>query len=300
MGKIREIKGRMKAVANIRRITKTMQMIATARFQASQRRAMAAQPYTMKISELVSELGGAGSGTVADHPLLRVPDPAKGRDLLLVLTSNRGLCGGYNASILRTAAAFLRQAPDQQVDLEVIGKKGLGYFKFARVPVAQFHDQFTDTPDAQEVESLAARYMTLFTEGQYDTIRVVYMAYYSTSRQSPQVLSLLPMRPPSQSDTKGSTKQEPSRHGADVTYDFLPPPDQLLNELLPIAVKNQLRQCFNEAVVGEHIARMVAMKSATDSAGKMGKDLTRQYNRARQAAITTELSEIIAGSAALQ
>lgn len=301
MGKIREIKGRMKAVANIRRITKTMQMIATARFQASQRRAKATQPYTRKIAELVRELDGAGGEESAiNHPLLRSPDPATGRQLLLVLTSNRGLCGGYNANILRNAMAFLRQATDQQIDLEVVGKKGLGYFKFAGIPVTQFHDQLTDTPDAQQVASMADRFMALFTEGKYDTVRVVYMAYYSTSRQSPQVLSLLPMQQPTGSDADVVAKQNSVGSGAEVVYDFLPPPSELIDELLPIAVKNQLRQCFNEAAVGEHIARMVAMKSATDSAGKMGKDLTRQYNRARQAEITTELSEIIAGSAALK
>jgi len=305
MGTIREIKGRLKAVANIKRITKTMQMIATARFQASQRRAMAAQPYTRKIAELVGELGGDGSGqAAADHPLLRAAEPLTGRQLILVLTSNRGLCGGYNANILRTSVAVLREHKDQQIDLEVVGKKALGYFKFTGVPVAQYHSQFTDTPDAQEVESLAERYMAMFTEGTYDAVRVIYMSYQSTSRQSPEVLSLLPMEKPQkptdavETGSQGSTSSNSS--GGLPSYDFLPPPDQLINELLPIAVKNQLRQCFNESAVSEHIARMVAMKSATDSAGKMSKNLTRQFNRARQAAITTELSEIIAGSAALK
>ena len=291
MGKSREIKDRMKAVGNIRRITKTMQMIATARFQASQRRATAAQPYTRKITQLVGELGAVGGG--ADHPLLQRPETPVGRQLLLVITSNRGLCGGYNANLLRQAVAFLTSGTDQQIDLEVVGKKGLAYFKFSGTSVKAFHGHLTDPPDPQAVQQLADRYMQAFTDRVYDAVRVVYMALHSVARQSPHVLSLLPMVPPAGGDGVVRSK-------AEVVYDFSPPPGELLNELLPIAVRNQLMQCFNEAAVGEHIARMVAMKSATDNAGKMGKELGRQYNRARQTAITTELSEIIAGSTALK
>ena len=305
----------MKAVSNIQRITKTMQMIATARFQASQRRATEAKPYTEKIAELVRELAGAaaadgdgsGGGSQAsprtDHPLLRAPHPAVGRRLLLVLTSNRGLCGGYNASVLRTAAAFLRDASGQKTDLELVGKKGLAYFKFAGLRVAEFHSHFTDTPAYEQVERLASRFMDRFIEGKYDSVYVAYMAFESISRQKPNVLELLPLRAPG----SGQDQPAPGRggssgggSGAGATYEFSPPPQQLLDELLPVTVKTQLFQCFNEAAVSEHIARMVAMKSATDAAGKMRKSLTRQFNRARQTAITTELSEIIGGAAALQ
>ncbi len=303
MPNTREIKGRIKAVGNIKRITKTMQMIATAKFQASQKRATAAQPYTRKIAELVGELAGAGAA--ADHPLLRSPGPAVGRRLLLVLTSNRGLCGGYNAGVLRMATAFMRDQGDQRVDLEVVGKKGLAYFRFGGVEVGQFHSQFTDKPAYDQVEHLAQRYMDAFVAGEYDAVHVVYMAFHSASRQSPMILPLLPLQGLAGGNegsdvSEGSDTDTSGGVTASVTYDFSPDPEGLLRELLPITVKNQLFQCFNEAAVGEHVARMIAMKSATDSAGKMGKGLTRQFNRARQAAITTELSEIIAGSAALK
>ena len=298
MGKGREIKGRMKAVGNIQRITKTMQMIATAKFQASQRRATAAQPYARKITELVSELGAAGGAV--EHPLLQSPDPAVGRHLLLVLTSNRGLCGGYNANVLRTAVGFIQQQEDQVIDFEVVGKKGLAYCKFSGIEVAAFHSEITDTPTYESVERLGDRYMQAFKDGQYDTLHVVYMAFHSAARQTPMTLPLLPLRGLNESEKK--TSESSAQHDSPMTeviYDFSPQPNQLLDELLPIAFKTQLLQCFNEAVVSEHVARMVAMKSATDNAGKMGKELSRSYNRARQAAITTELSEIIAGSAAL-
>jgi F-type H+-transporting ATPase subunit gamma len=303
MAKTREIKGRMKAVGNIRRITRTMQLIATARFQTSQRRATAAKPYAHKIAELVGELArvaAASAGGSLDHPLLRAPTPARNRQLLLVLTSNRGLCGGYNANLLRTANAFLRETAGQQIDLEVVGKKGNAYFRYTKTPVAAFHSHFTDDPAYAEVERLADRYIQTFTDGVYDAVRVVYMAFQSAARQSPAILPLLPLQNPLDAARQSAQTPGSLQPSSETWYDLSPTPAQLLSELLPIAVKTQLLQCFNEAAVGEHIARMVAMKSATDSATKMGRELTRRYNRARQAAITTELSEIIGGSAALE
>jgi F-type H+-transporting ATPase subunit gamma len=141
------------------------------------------------------------------------------------------------------------------------------------------------------VQRLAESYMQRFSEGQYDSVSVVSMEFQSMAKQAPRVLQILPLRRPDAGNTQKAAAQ--------VDYDFSPEPERLLNELLPITVKTQLFQCFNEAAVSEHIARMVAMKSATDAATKMGKNLTRKFNRARQAAITTELSEIIAGAAAL-
>ena len=309
MAKTREIKGRMKAVANIRRITKTMQLIATARFQASQKRAVAAQPYTRKIAELVGEvattLRAAGEGAAGvTHPLLTPPSPAVNRQLVLIITSNRGLCGGYNASLLRTAVAHLRelrgQTPAPHVDIDVVGKKGLAFLKFTRHEIHAHLAQFTDKPDYAAVDALAEQYMKAFTGGEYDAVKVVYMRFISTARQSPTVLTLLPLQPPEVKDAGAAAAGVAGKAESAADYDFSPDPASLLAELLPVTVKTQLFQCFNEAVVSEQVARMVAMKAATDAAGKMGKQLTRQYNRARQTAITTELSEIISGAAALE
>ncbi len=318
MAKSREIKRRIKAVGNIRRITKTMQMIATARFQTAQRRATASKPYSGKIAELVAELakaasssGGSGEAGGITHPLLGSNRPPVNRQLVLVITSNRGLCGGYNANMLRTAAHFLRENATGQIDLEVVGKKGLAYFKFVGREVNTFHAQFGDTPSYEEVKKLADKYMAAYAAGQYDSVNVIYMSFISMSRQVPRVLKLLPLDNPAVTGESGASggsgssgasggSEGKAKPAAAVQYDFTPDPATLLNELLPITVETQLFQCFNEAVVGEQIARMVAMKAATDSAGKMGKELSRRYNRARQAAITTELSEIIAGAASLE
>jgi F-type H+-transporting ATPase subunit gamma len=296
MARTREIKGRIKAVGNIQRITKTMQMIATARFQAAQRRAVASQPYTRRIAALVQELAASLDGdTQITHPLMQAPTPASGRRLVLVITSNRGLCGGYNASLLRTAAQALRGQAGQETVLEVVGKKGTAYFKFSGRPVAAFHSQFADKPAYEEVEKLALRYMDEFTRGRFDAVQVVYMSFLSMARQAPAVLTLLPLRGLAAGQTPAA--KEPAK--SKPIYDFTPGAKELLDELLPVTVKTQLFQCFNEAAVGEQIARMVAMKSATDAAGKMKKLLTRKYNRARQTAITTELTEIIGGAAGL-
>ncbi len=297
MPKTREIRGRIRAVTNIQRITKTMQMIATARFQAAQRRATASKPFAQHIARMVGQLAqtlaSAGGGDAQlSHPLLQSPQPPVGKNCILVLTSNRGLCGGYNANILRTSIATLKKITG--ADVEIVGKKGVGYCKFNRIPVAAVHTQFTDRPTYEQVEALAQRYMDLFTAGKYDSIQVVFMSFISMSRQTPQVLQLLPLRPPTAQAS--GTKADATTNSQ---YDFYPSPDQLLNELLPITVKTTLFQCFNEAVVSEQIARMVAMKSATDAAKKMKGSLTRKYNRARQTAITTELMEVISGAASV-
>ncbi len=301
MAKTREIKGRMRAVGNIQRITKTMQMIATARYQALQRRATQAQAYRRKLAEVMGELA-ASVGDEASHPLLTPPSRATGRELVLVVTSNRGLAGAYNANILREASRYFRSITDKEIDLEVVGKKGMGFFRFSGRQVSKAHTQFTDTPKYADAEALAQRYMDEFAQGRYDAVRVVYMQFLSISKQVPEVMTLLPMEPPGVEGVQGQGARGPgaSESSAPSPYEFTPSAEDLLAELVPMAVKTRLFGAFNEAVVSEQLARMVAMKAATDAAGKMRKDLSRRFNRARQAAITTELTEIIGGTAALE
>jgi F-type H+-transporting ATPase subunit gamma len=292
MAKMREIKGRIRAVGNIQRITKTMQMIATARFQAAVRRASASRPYAEEIDRLAAHLGAA-AGSI-DHPLLRQPGASGGRELLLVITSNRGLCGAYNSNVLRTASDYVRCREAHSTDIEVVGKKGQAYFRFKQVPVMAYHSQFSDRPEFSEVQALADDYIRRFGEGVYSAVKVVHMAFETVARQQPAVLTLLPLARPSGEGQGGGV---PQREG--VQYDFSPDPAQMMAELLPMTAKVRLLQAFNQAVVGEQVARMRAMRSATDAAGDMRRRLSRQFNRARQTAITTELSEIIGGSAAL-
>ena len=289
---IREIKGRIKAVGNIQRITKTMQLIASARFQKLQKRATEAQAYTRKVSEVVGEVASSLGGEDVNLPLATPPAKPVGRELLLILSASRGFCGAYNANVMRPAVKHIRDLGADKVDTEVVGKKGVALMKFSRLEVDTFHAHIGDTPAYEDVQALAQRYMDEFIAGKYDAVRVAYMRFISMSKQTPEVMTLLPLEPPK--------PEEGAAVSAGANYEFSPNAEELLGELLPITVKSSLYQAFNEAAVSEQLARMVAMKSATDAAGKVGKTLKRQFNRARQAAITTELSEIIAGAAALE
>jgi len=296
MAKTREIKRRMKAVSNIERITKTMQMIATARFQAALRVVTQSQAYAQKIRELVGELAAAQGGEEGSvsHPLLRRAETPQ-RHVLLALTSQRGLCGAYNTNVLRAAMAFHRQQADGAVDLEVVGKKGMAYFQFNGIAVSRHHDHIGDKPQLADVEQLASDHIKAFTNGQCDGVHVAYMGFETIARQAPRVQTLLPLADP------GAASDGAERGGqVAASYDYSPDPQSLLNELLPVTVKTQLYQCFNEAVLGEHVSRMIAMKNATDSASKMSRQLALRFNRARQASITTELTEIVSGAQSLE
>lgn len=298
MASARDIKKRIKAVGNIRRITKTMQMIATSKFAKAQSRATASKPYTEGIFELVTELGSK-AGNVS-HPLIEGPDGgAKGPEVVLVITSDRGLCGPYNGGVLRTAMSIIRTAADGVLAVEGMGKKGLGFFKFNRVQLTAQHANLGDKTKFDDVERLAQSYMDRFVTGQISGVKIVYMKYISVARQRPEVLQLLPLKAPAKVAAPGAGG-EATGTGASVQYEFSPKPEELLADLLPVTVKATLWQAFSDALVSEHVARMIAMKGATDNAGKMGKALTRRYNRARQAQITTELTEIISGAAALE
>jgi F-type H+-transporting ATPase subunit gamma len=279
---------RRKAVRNIRKITRTMQLIATARFQAAFNRAVASRPYTEKLAELVADLSRA-AGEI-DHPLLRTNEGVN-RSALVVLTSDRGLAGGYNANILRTATTHLDQQPaGMTADVHMVGKKGISYFRFLRRPVAEQTFGIGDRPRFEQVEPIANALIDRFVRGEIASVHVAYMKFLSAGQQRPVVVQLLPLQPEVKA---GEEKKKP------VEYEFSPDPQQLLDELLPATVRVRLFQAFNDAAVSEQVARMVAMKAATDAAQDMIKALTREYNRARQTQITMELLDIVGGANAL-
>lgn len=299
MANARAIVKRRKAVQNIRKITRTMQLIATARFQRAFNRALASKPYTQKITELVSQLA-ANAGQI-DHPLLRVNKPV-GCSALLVLTSNRGLCGGYNGNLLRTANAFIHRneqpgpetettPPGRKILLHVVGKKGISSFRFQRREMAATYTDFDDRPRFVDVEPIADEFIRQYSEGELDSVHVVHMRFESTLFQIPETLQLLPIPAikPAEEDATAES----------LEYEFSPPPAELLAELLPLTVKARLFQCFTDAAVSEQVARMVAMKAATDAGGEMIRQLTQAYNRARQSQITLDLLDIVGGAEAL-
>ncbi len=292
---------RRKAARNIRKITRTMQLIATARFQAVHSAAVAGRPYTDKLAELVEKLARAAKGL--DHPLMQVPAENR-RRVLLVLSSNRGLCGGYNANVLRTALEELEagKAEGSETEVHMVGKKGIAYFRFLGRTLAQEISGVSDSPRFEEVEPLANEVMARFIAGEIDSVSIAYMKFISAGKQVPVVERVLPLER-SVGDAKPEAAVEGDAAAAtgqrEIEYEFSPEPAEILAELLPATVRVSFFQTFMDAAVSEQIARMVAMKAATDAAGDMIKNLTQQYNRARQTQITMELLDIVGGANAL-
>jgi F-type H+-transporting ATPase subunit gamma len=292
MAKARAIVKRLKAVKNIRKITRTMELIATARFKKAMDRASEAAAYTKKISELVADLSQAN--LEFHHPLLEKHESEQ-NSVLLILTSNRGLCGGYNSGVLKPALKRYQElkADGQNVRLEVSGKRGISFLKFQDIPAAETYTHFEDRPSFEEVDQLATRFITEYIEGKIDRLDVAYTEFVSSSRQQPVVQSLLPIGAlESVTDADESTSK--------YDYEFLPSAQEILEEIVPTAFKARLFKCFLDAAVSEQIARMVAMKGATENANEMVGSLSAQYNRARQTQITSEILEIIGGAAALE
>ena len=298
MAKARVIIKRRKAVRNIKKITKVMQMIATSRYQKAFKRAMGTKPYVRKIGELVASAVQAvrAGGKQVEHPLLKEPAGEK-KAAVLVITSNRGLCGGYNGNVLRLASATLREleAAGDKPELYVSGKKGSAYFRFQRRPIVQSYTTVGDNPKFTEIEQIAEQFMKAYQEGRITGLKIVYMRFISAGQQRHSIMDVLPL-----AAIAAAEQAVASVKVAPVPYDFMPSAEQILEELIPTTVKISVFQAFIEAAVSEQIARMVAMKAATDNADKMGKKLTQDYNRARQSQITSELSELMGGVEALK
>jgi F-type H+-transporting ATPase subunit gamma len=308
MANLRQLAKRRKAVRNIRKITRTMELIATARFKTALDRATEAEEFTRKIAELAADLS-RNSGD-ASHPLL-VTRPVQ-KALLLVLTSNRGLCGGYNANILREAVAALRRYREANTpfELEVSGRRGTTFFRFQRIERSAEYFHFEDKPTFAQVDVLAGRYIDRFVTGQVDEVKVAYMKFFNAARQQAVVETLLPLSSVAVETRKSAAPATGSpvapaagaagAPAAVAYYEFLPDAASILDELVPTALKVRLFKMFLDAAVSEQIARRVAMKAATENAGELIKDITRLYNRTRQANITKEISELIAGAEALK
>ncbi len=295
MAKARAITKRRKAVRNIKKITQTMQLIATARYAKTLQRATASKPYTQKITEMIENLSGVES---AQHPLLN-SNAGVPASVLLIITSNRGLCGAYNSSVLRAAVEQRRKLIDAKLApaLEVVGKKGIGYMRFLRIEVSEGITDVEDRISFARVASLADRYMQRYEARQIARVDVAYMRFQSVAVQRATIAPLLPIEPPRSAATANSAAAQPRLR---TNFEFSPPPEQLLARLIPETVRIRLYQYFNAAIVSEQVSRMVAMKAATDAAGDMIKYLTREYNRARQSQITLELADIVGGAEAVK
>ncbi|TWU65540.1 MULTISPECIES: ATP synthase F1 subunit gamma [Crateriforma] len=292
MANARALDKRRKSIKNIRKITRTMELIATARYKKAMDRASAATAYTDQITKIVRRL--AAAGLEVSHPLLEPRDEIKNARVL-VLSSNRGLCGGYNASILRTAMPLIRKLREDvpNVAVDASGKRGVNGLKFRGMETDQQFYQFEDQPPYDDVETIANGYLNDYITGKLDRLDVVYTKFNSTSSQVATVEQLLPLG--SLSDDEEATGDE-----SVAEYEFLPSAESILEEVVPTSFKVKLFKCFLDSAVSEQVARMVAMKGATENAGEMIKQLSMTYNRARQSQITGEIMEIIGGVEALE
>jgi F-type H+-transporting ATPase subunit gamma len=325
MAKPRELRRRIKSVESTRKITRTMEMVSTSKLKRAQDRVVAARPYAQALGAVIADLL---SPELAERfPLMRRPAPPERggprRAALLVITSNRGLAGAFNANLIRAARerdAALKAA-GYDVDLYVIGKKAVAYFKFVRRPVALARIDIGDRPTAQHAEELAAPLIAEYEAGRLASLEVVFAHFKSALVTPPEVLRVLPVepkaglplgrqerrmggalsrRPGGLPDRRASGRSEPAKPRRAPAYLIRPDADALVGALLPQYVKNQVYRALVETAASEHGARRTAMKNATDSAGDMLDLLTRSYNRARQGQITQELSEIVGGAEALK
>ncbi len=299
MANIRQLDKRRKSVKNVRKITRTMELIATARFKKAMDRAAAATDYTKRITSIVQDI--AKSGTDVSHPLLTAHDRVDAMDML-VLTGNRGLCGGYNGSVVR-AATLRRSEIKKEIEagqMRVSGKRGISALRFASVPIEKTYTEFDDQPSFAAVAKIADELIERYITGKIDRVDVAYTKFLTISKQTVVVETLLPFSSLAPTANAVAIFDEPSKStGIRDDYEFLPSASGILEEVVPASFRARLFKCFLDAAVSEQIARMIAMKSATENAGDIIKSLSRTYNRARQSKITQEIMEIIGGVEAL-
>ncbi len=299
MAKPRELKRRIRSVQNTKKITKTMELVSTSKLKRAQDRVVGARPYAQALADVIGDLY---SPELAERfPLLR--QPALGRTThhaprtaLLLITSNRGLCGAFNANLIREARRRLEELErqDAHTELHLVGKKGVSFFKFTKRNIASQRVDIGDRPTLDHAAELAKPLMERFAKGDLDAVDVVFAKFNSAVSTPPTTLRILPVAPP---EKRRSAGQEAT---AAVNYILKPSAEEILRQLLPLYVQNQMYRALVETAAAEHGARRTAMKNATDAGSDMLNILQRTFNRARQAQITQELAEIVGGAEALK
>jgi F-type H+-transporting ATPase subunit gamma len=296
MAKGREIKGRIHTVENTRKITRTMEMVATSKLKRAQDRVVAARPYADALQEVIASL--YDPELVEQFPLLRQPSAVR-RAGVLLLTSNRGLAGAFNANLLREARTLIARLEKDgaEVELHVVGRKGIGFFRYVGRTLAAAHTDIGDRPTVDDATRLVSGMMDAFAKGELDAVYVVHARYLSALSAPPTSERILPVEPPKAQETANAGREQ---HHWRRLYILMPDAATILGELLPAYVRNAAYRSLVENVAAEQSARRTAMKNATDNATDVLAVLRRTYNRARQAQITQEIAEIVGGAAALQ
>ncbi len=287
------LRGRMRSVQNTRKITRTMELVSTSKLKRAQDRVVAARPYAAALAEVIADL--VTPELAERFPLLRQPaPPAKGgpsRAALLLVTSNRGLAGGFNSNLIKEARQRIEQLEGQgyQVDLHLVGRKGIGFFKYIGRGAASQRIDVGDKPTVAHATELVSGLIDEYSAGRLASVEIVCAKFNTPISTPPTLLRVLPVAAP-----------EKRAGGVRADYILKPGADEILAQLLPLYVRNQVYRGLVETAAAEHGARRTAMKNATDNAGEIYEILKRTYNRQRQAAITQEIAEIVGGSAALE
>jgi F-type H+-transporting ATPase subunit gamma len=292
MPNLRDIKNRITSTQSTMQITRTMEMVATAKIRRAQDRIESARPYALSMMEVLSNVARFVQG--ATHPLLEEHDRRE-RVVVIAVASDRGLCGAFNSNVLRLAEGIIREERERgaETDIIAVGKKAISYFRYRGVEPLESYRDMTDKPTIADARSMAGRVIAGYAAGEFDAVKVVFNRFKNVAEQIPEIHDLLPLRHEVVEESADHLKVNPE-------YMFEPSADAVLERLLPTYIETLIYRALLESAASEQGARRKAMKSATDNASEMITTLTRSYNRARQGAITNEIAEIVGGAAALE
>ena len=283
---MREIRRRIRSVNSIQQITRAMEMVAVSRLRRAEQRLRSARPYAEKIQELMQSL--APSLPRIDHPLLAQREPQ--RIAVVLITSDKGLCGAFNANIIQKANRFLEENRDKEITLFLVGKKGHDFFSRRPFSIEFYLPQISRDISPQEVKEISRSFVQGFASALYDEVYLFYTEFRTAMTTIPTMVRLLPVK----------SLQTEASQGQSAEPTFEPSAEAIMNELLPRYIEAQVYKGLVESSASEHGSRMVSMKNATDNAEEMIRSLTLTYNKARQAAITKEIIEVTTASEALK
>ena len=292
-GQERILRRRIKSVESTKKITRAMELIAASRIVKAQARVHAAQPYAEGITDVVRNLQSAGGGS---NSALLTPRAELRKVADIIIAADRGLCGGYNTTVIRAAEHDMRdtERAGRENAIVTVGRKAEGYFRFRDFAIDAAYSGFSDSPTYEDARQVASAVVSRFEAGELDKVQLVYTRFISAGRQEVVVEPLLPLEPSATTDVSTETSSEPSSD-----YEFEPNPEAILETLLPRYTESRIYAALLNAAASEHAARQRAMKAATDNAEDLILTYRRRMNRARQDSITTEIMEIVGGAEAL-
>ncbi len=299
MASLKEIRTRLSSVKSTRQITSAMKMVSAAKLRKAQDAIIQMRPYAQKLQEILANL--TSSLDDGEDNVYGTPREAK-RVLIIAISSNKGLCGGFNANVAKQCIRLMEQdyadlAGSDNIHVLAIGKKAADLLRSKNYPITETHHELADEPRYEEIVALAKRLMKDFTTDKYDEIRLIYNQFRNAAVQDLQVEQYLPITAPASTEEDEEEFREEHTH---TDYILEPSREEIVRELIPKSLKIQLYKALLDSIASEHGARMTAMHKATDNATELIKELQLEYNKARQASITTEILEIVGGAEALK